>query len=640
MNKAEIIRKISKKAGVPDTEAKKFFEIFLKNASEILKPGESLEVSGVGMFQLRVGQIENRSSQNPDKEYIYSDLIVYMNKDEDIPHDEEIIFNVPSGIEKEYQPVDSYFSLSIGKPVIPLKGVKETEFFIPPSGTELRSLLESKIARLISEAEKIGGGKETETIHLDDEESSEEQTDWKKPGEGNTEDEIRVPNRSDFLKTREFENLSWDFGENLSDEIEEESILDTELEKEETVPEDESPKYEPVEKEPADIKPEFEEETGDEVSEEDIFEEVIDEDEDETVYFENEGEDLSGSLNKRDESETEEDISGDYSGKSDFAEMTESEKEEEEVQEEEAQWVQPEEESAVPETTGIEEKTEEPDIKSTPPEPEEPILKNFQRVRSLTREFTTTEFDQTEQTEEEKPRRVTEVRGGYQKVRRTTAEFNFDLSGIEGLDEIDDEKPVKEKKRGREYQGYRKHSFVPSLIIALVVVIALAVIIFLYFKLKSTNSGLADQNSAGKNGQTTTVERNYDVPVTYPYNKSDENKTPENGTADNQQGKNETELKTEKNTNAAKPDMAEIREPVNARRIGNYIYQYPEGVVVQVSSWKSKTIALNEVQRYRDAGYTAFAEKAEIQGMGLYYRVRVGYFKSLSEAENFVNGNH
>ncbi len=86
--------------------------------------------------------------------------------------------------------------------------------------------------------------------------------------------------------------------------------------------------------------------------------------------------------------------------------------------------------------------------------------------------------------------------------------------------------------------------------------------------------------------------------------------------------------------------MAEIREPVNARRIGNYIYQYPEGVVVQVSSWKSKSIALSEVQRYRDAGYTAFAEKAEIQGMGLYYRVRVGYFKSLSEAENFVNGNH
>ncbi len=145
---------------------------------------------------------------------------------------------------------------------------------------------------------------------------------------------------------------------------------------------------------------------------------------------------------------------------------------------------------------------------------------------------------------------------------------------------------------------------------------------------------------ADKTGQTRTIERNYDVPVTYPYDKSDENKPSENGTVETQQGKNQAEMNTSENTNTAKPDLSEIRESVNAQRIGNYIYQYPEGVVVQVSSWKSKTIALNEVQKYRDAGYSAFAEKAEIRGMGLYYRVRVGYFSSLKEAENFVNGNH
>ena len=63
-------------------------------------------------------------------------------------------------------------------------------------------------------------------------------------------------------------------------------------------------------------------------------------------------------------------------------------------------------------------------------------------------------------------------------------------------------------------------------------------------------------------------------------------------------------------------------------------------MVVQVSSWKSKTIALKEVEKYRKAGFNAFAELSEIPGKGNYYRVRVGYFKSLDEAKKFASGNY
>lgn len=635
MNKAEIIRKISKKAGVPDTEAKKFFEIFLKNASEILKPGESIDIAGVGMFQLRVGQIENRSSHNPDQEYIYSDLLIYINKDESLTEDEEIIFNVPSGIEKEYQPVDSYFSLSIGKPVIPLKGVKETEFFIPPSGTELRSLLESKIARLIDEAEKLEGGKETETIRLnDEEEGTGKLTDWKKLGEGNTQDETRVPTRSDFMKTREFENLSWDFGENLSSEIEEDAILDFETGGEKADIEEAVPEDEPKPADFAKVQPDFEEEGGSEVQGEDIFEELIDEDESE-VYFEDENEELKDSPFVKDETTLEAKTTEPDDTAATDEKYEEPSMASDEILENEIEPDLSDTKSLVQEETEPDKIAEEP--QSPVPEPEEPLLKNFQRVRSLTKEFRTTEFDDFKETEENKPKRITEVRGGYQKVRRTTAEFNFDLSGIEGLDELEDEPPARKKKGVRDYQGYRKRSSVPSFIVAFVVVAALAGIIFLYFKLKSANTEVVSDK---KTAQTTTIDRNYDVPVTYPYNKSGENKPAGNGTVEDKQGKNGTELKTSESPNSAGDESNEIREPVNADRIGNYIYQYPEGVVVQVSSWKSRTIALNEVRKYREAGHTAFAEKSEIQGMGLYYRVRVGFFKSLEEAENFVNGNH
>ncbi len=609
MNKAEIIRKISKQAGVPDTEAKKSFEIFLKHASELLQPGESLKIPKIGLFQLRVGQIENRTTGQSGDKFLYSDLIVFLNEeDNDDQGEKEIIFNVPSGIEEEYQPVDSYFSLSIGKPVIPLKGVTESEFFIPPSGTELRNLLESKIERLIEESEKIQGGKETETIHLQtgqvvDETVAEDES-----------EETEVPSRSDFMKTREFENLSWDFGENLSQELEEESILDLEN-VQSAAPEIPKPVQEDVNvpEPPEDKEALFEEEPAEgKDSDEDIFEDIIDEESEEENIYEDFEEEISEEKPEKSSKKPEAEIADRESG-----DLSTTEEDEDIYADKE------------------EHKTKTPEA-----EPEEPALKNFQRVRSLTKEFNTTEFDDIEEIEEEKPRKITEVRGGYQKVRRTTAEFDFDLSGIKGLDEIDEEPEKKSPVSSREYQGYRKRSNIPSLIIAFVVVIALSAVIYLYLRMKNENDSQVGGNEAAVTKQEPKIiDRDYEVPVTYPYEKAGRKAAPDSSASAKSQTENKQDDLTTKSS-AEKPaeNLPEIREPVNAKRIGNYIYQYPDGVVVQVSSWKSRSIALNQVRKYRNAGYTAFAETSVIPDRGLYYRVRVGYFKSLNEAENFLNG--
>ncbi len=603
MNKAEIIRKISKKAGVPDIEAKKFFEIFLKHVSGILKSGESLNIPGVGFFQLRVGQIES-SIATSEVNFIYSDLIVFIHEGEqELKEGEEIIFNVPSGIEEEYQPIDSYFSLSIGKPIIPLKGVKATEFFIPPSGTELRNLLESKVSRLIDESEKVTGGKGTETILLKSKNKSIQI-------ESNVKEE-KVPDRSEFLKTREFENLSWDFGENLSQEIEEESILDSE--KDETTTKEIKPEeewlgdIEEIPGEEDETEPDFEEdlETLDENQDEEIFEEVIDEDDDNKAGIEGE-------------------LREEGTGGSEPEEMI-NEKE-----------IVQETVSSENELPG-EEKVEES-------EAGEPFLKNFQRVSSLTKEFNTNidEDIDGEPEADTSHRRINEVRGGFQKVRRTTAEFDFDLSHIKGPGDEDEIPETKShsKSSKKPYRGYRKQSTIPSLIIAFVVVIALAGIIFMYLKLKNENHEIAGTNKTGNaKQQTKVIDRNYDVPVTYPYDSTKEKK-PEDIKKDNPASTNKDNVNlTDNSGNETKSTASDIREPVNAQRIENYIYKYAEGLVVQVSSWKSESIALKEVGKYRNAGYTAFAEKATIPGMGLYYRVRVGYFSSLNEARKFANGN-
>ena len=80
----------------------------------------------------------------------------------------------------------------------------------------------------------------------------------------------------------------------------------------------------------------------------------------------------------------------------------------------------------------------------------------------------------------------------------------------------------------------------------------------------------------------------------------------------------------------------EIRNPLPTSRIKGYIYKYENMYAVQVSSWKSKSIAISEAQKFLKAGYNAFIEKTELGDKGTYYRVRVGGFNSLEEAEDFL----
>ena len=55
MTKAELIRKVAKNVGVPDTDAKIFFELFLKRVSEIVEIGQSIFVKDFGYFHLIKG---------------------------------------------------------------------------------------------------------------------------------------------------------------------------------------------------------------------------------------------------------------------------------------------------------------------------------------------------------------------------------------------------------------------------------------------------------------------------------------------------------------------------------------------------------------------------------------------------------
>jgi cell division protein FtsN len=76
------------------------------------------------------------------------------------------------------------------------------------------------------------------------------------------------------------------------------------------------------------------------------------------------------------------------------------------------------------------------------------------------------------------------------------------------------------------------------------------------------------------------------------------------------------------------------------RRVNSHIYKVDEGYILQASSWPAKSKAEREAQRLRDFGYDAFITKAYIEKYGAtWYRIRIGYFDSIQQAENFENKN-
>lgn len=67
----------------------------------------------------------------------------------------------------------------------------------------------------------------------------------------------------------------------------------------------------------------------------------------------------------------------------------------------------------------------------------------------------------------------------------------------------------------------------------------------------------------------------------------------------------------------------------------------PEGTIFtdgklycfQISSWKNRSVAESEVEKLTKKGFNAFIIKANLNGKkGVWYRVRIGYFNSISEA--------
>lgn len=74
--------------------------------------------------------------------------------------------------------------------------------------------------------------------------------------------------------------------------------------------------------------------------------------------------------------------------------------------------------------------------------------------------------------------------------------------------------------------------------------------------------------------------------------------------------------------------------------ISDRIYYDGQKYTVQISSWRSKTIAEHQVNKLKKSGFDAFIYRVYIKSKeGTWNRVRIGYFTSKNEASEFLKRN-
>jgi len=540
MDKSILIGKIARHFGVPDSEQKLFFEIFLRKCSEELDPGEPVKIGEIGKLEYR----KARSEQDED-------TIAIITNEED-----NFVFGIPEE-DKEIYSIDSYFSISIGKPVIPLKGNEDSEFFIPHSGNEMKRMFELKVGRFIEDARKSESEVEESALDLTD--------------------DVSHINFS-FKNWKSSSDLDRDSLEEKIDEQEEMENNISELQDEENQ----------LVKEP-DVEEQIEEETVSD-SREEISNEILEETETQLEEITPEIIEVPQSVEEITE-KTEDEINKDEN----IEEELKSDLEQSELSE-----------------AGL-----------TEDEPSDDLIeedeKNFESYN-----------EQPHVDEEE-------------YLRADSASLSDEEESVS----VDDDKQAvleaikyAEEKEER-LESYRKRPY-GGFIFAVVVLVVIGTVIYFAYYLTNTNNKTAVQQPETPKEFAVTIERSYDIPVTYPYEKGmfdeaynaiDEELLSKSMTEETLPGQKLNETISPENEISGN---IEIRNPLPTSRIKGYIYKYENMYAVQVSSWKSKSIAISEAQKFLNAGYNAFIEKTELGDKGTYYRVRIGGFNSLEEAEDFL----
>jgi len=638
MTGTELIKIVTKKAGIPESEAKLFFELFIKRLSGIMKPGESAKFSDVGYFHLRTAQ-KNAGNKQYGKVSSEEDKINVMLFSKEVEQmddlENNVVFTVHNIPESEHDEIDSYFSLSVGKPVFPVEGVTDGELFTQKSGIEIKKTLLSKAEQLISSIEKLEGIMGQEEIVFEKSLLSKRKKGLLKSEHDSNE--TPITGEDSFLGAEDIRKRDFNFGGSTANQIENDAESEARKgAKPKTDLYDSDSEKLPWNfgREVFDKKVEYKREKADDISAEKDEEEPVEE-----IDSEKLSDEIADT--KEDEHET-------------FSEI------DDQIDADETDVTIEEEDDDI-----LDDLEESEKLKSiiddyiTRDEPEK--FGSYERVKSFISNIKVDKsVDKSEQEETEHEEIEEDVEAeldefeeetsgdGFMEVQSKSTAYNLEDKEVKSKNE-EESVPLQKPSRADKYlyKKRRKRNFIPFLI-GFFAIIFIVAIVYLYMEsdtIFKSEEVEGDVLAIVRPSEVTVIEREYIYPVTYPYSVS-EAEVEISGINLALFSDEEIIFKPpvpkqeidniEKETEVATEDE-KISGEESIGLVSKNVYKYKDYFVVQVASYKSYVMAEEEANIYKGMGYNAFVEIAEITDKGTWFRLRVGDFTTREKANDFAN---
>jgi len=589
ISKAKLIKKITEKARLLPFDSEQFFEIFLFQMKTRMKAGEVLEIKDLGFFSLKKCRVKSdrlvtsgsEDQVKPVTMILFSEEPVFREENKNIH-----FFSIPQVIPNKDDDIESHLSLSIEKPLITESEFAEEIFSAFKSNSEVFKNFVSKADVLISSMLKTNAD-EIEDFILED-----------SPEEFIEDDTIEVkttPKEKVVQPDEGAKRVNWDDLRDSSSSL------------------------------PWDFGRKF-------------FERKIDYPEQERIDAQNQPRKEEKNQDKEIKSHDEEKII-EGTLKSDFDEKpltTSEEKYDSEVDTENHLYSDEEEK-----INGEE-------------------ISRYERVRA----FISSEMKGKEKPVDEESENAKTEEPKSEKAGRNDNDFTPVKSKSETyrLETRKKKKSFLTKKgsislsEAKEKYNYhrRKKGILPFAIPLAILVIAIG-IVYIYLAEDSILSS-EPENVVVKvtpPPHVNIIERDFEFAVTFPYSKSEANNEisgidPSVFKEDVKLVEKKPEVKvTEPEKKAQLEAKIEniVREEVEPKietektSTNKNISKYKDYFIVQVAAYKTYEEADAEAEKFRNQGYNAFIEIAELPGRGTWYRIKVGDFTSVKHAEDFLMRN-
>ena len=621
MKKNDLVKIVCKKAEASDNSAKELFDVFLLRIANKITVGQTAHFENVGYFHLRKGKIRKTEKEAEKEIFDHHDFLILSQSPElNINSLSNLVLRVPEIEYRKGDSIDSHFSLSANKPGLQNNKDKNPVSQLKQLSDENIKDLEEKVDNILLEVKiEDSINSKTSVLLLDIKKHDKDQSEAKL---NNKKGKISSIKSSDD-ETHRSESPKIIAGKDLSEQKDEKSIPNVTEDKVEGL---DIPDATEVN---------FDAHNWETVSEP-LNENKIELDKDiyENVANVNmEAEENSNNIY--------EDLNKPIMGASENSENK----------------------GKKPTGSGddnVNPKFKRIKLKDTSSSPKKTTEKKVNRKEPLG-ETTPNKFD-----EEENKKLIKAIDEDNQMHTEKFKEPSKIKESLASMSELEEGEYSFETNTNESYGGNsnKRLGMVLLIIVGAIVIIGGGFYLFFW---KSGSNQIDNNNitQIDRAVNTTYINRNYDIPISYPYTQpeseveihglgsglsagevSEEQTKIEESTTKviNKKEvtppvinkKETTPPVTNEKGSIPKKSETEKVSTVPTGQVALNIFKYNETYAVQVGAFRSKKSAEDGVAKFNKSGYSAFVEEAKVDGKK-WYRLRVGGFKTLEDAKQFQN---